>query len=167
MQTSESTHSGGCAQEVSGLFGREYSWPCTYRTAVYHATRHGDSWWKMETLSLQSLIDLTDIVQLVTSFGCCGPGLDAFEDLRSNIVVDSGWADGFQQGSQVVHELSRGYFDQKVLSSILDARICELYNLVSHGKASPSRWAVEGRSNTYVEGAQLCVRVLVAYTLLE
>lgn len=149
MQTSESTHSGGYAREISVLPGIDQGCAGTYCTAVYHATRHGNSRGELEPLPLQSLVYLADVVQLVAPFGGSSPGLDAFEDLGANVVVNSGWADGFQQGGEIVHKLSRRDFDQEVLSPVLDARICELCGGLASGGYC-WRWGIQRRSKAYV-----------------
>lgn len=71
---------------------------------------------------------------------CGRPSLDVFEDLGTNVLVDGSWTDGFQQGDEVVHELSRGNLGKEVLAPILDAGICEL-----HGKLAMRMMCVLGR----------------------
>lgn len=69
--------------------------------------------------------------------------LDQLENLGANVVVDRGWADGFEQRDKIVHEFFGGDLGKEMLAAVLDAGVCE------------------------VQGAQLCVWVLVTDALLE
>lgn len=152
------------------------SW--TYRTAVNHAARNRDPWWKLKTFSLQRPIHLTNIVQLVSALSRSGPVLDQLENLGANIMVDRSWADSFEQRDEVVHKLFGGNLGKEMLAAIFDAGVCKLQgksasqSIAEQRKRSDQRaaiWAGESglAGQTYVQGAQLRVWVLVADTLLE
>lgn len=58
--------------------------------------------------------------------------LDQLENLGANIVIDRSWADGLEQRDKIVHEFFGGDLGKEMLTTILDASICEL-----QGKSVP------------------------------
>jgi hypothetical protein len=97
-----------------------------YSAAIYHAASNRSLWRELVAVSLQTLVDLPNIGQVMAPFCGHGPGLDKLENFAFHFGVYRDGANGLQQGHEVVHKLSRGYFFQKMISAILDASICQL-----------------------------------------
>jgi hypothetical protein len=111
MHTSESTHSGGWLYTVSSFSPPVAAWKFqSYRTAVYHAAGHSDLGREMVAFSLQCLVYLPDVDEIVPAFRSRGPRLDQLEDFGSHFAVDGSRSYGLKEGSKVVHELSGGDF---------------------------------------------------------
>lgn len=117
--------------------------PFRGRTAIDHAAGDGRSRWKLEALSLQCLVCLINILELVSVLGGCSPGLYQLQYLSSNIHVDRRGSNCVKKGDQVVHELPGGNLGEEVVAAILNTCVGQ------------------------VQSAQLSVRVLVANATLE
>lgn len=98
----------------------------TYRAAVDHAARDGDSGREVVALSLQLLVDLSDVSKFVTTLGCGSPGLYQLKNLMLDFVIYGGGTNGLEQGGQVVHKLSGGDLGEEVGAAILDACVGKL-----------------------------------------
>jgi len=85
-------------------------------------------------LSLKVPVYLANIIQVRSAFRSYCPSLDNFEDFTLDVVVDSGWSVCFEKGGQVVHKLAGGDLYDKVLATILEARICELFPACQRAK---------------------------------
>lgn len=92
--------------------------------------------------ALQCLIDFFNVAKVGAALGSSSPGLDEFEDLALDVVVD-GSSVGLDQRGQVVDELARGNLGHEVGAAILDARVGE------------------------VQGSNLDVWILVAYAAFQ
>lgn len=75
------------------------------------------------TVTLERLVDLDDVSQSWLSLECQCPVLYMSQDGRLDCMVKAGH---FENGHEIIDELSRRYFDEKVVSSVLDARVGEL-----------------------------------------
>lgn len=109
------------------------------------------------TFILECLVNLTHIAQRGFSFESESPVLDVLEYVSLDSVVQSG---DLQNGNKVVNELSGSYFDQEMVTAVLDAYVCKLAVQMSDARRGVGERA-------YAKSKDLYVGVLVVKTALE
>lgn len=78
----------------------------SYRTAIDHTAGYSHSWWKLIAFALQRFVDLSNICQVVSSFGSDSPRLDKLKHFGFDIGVDGDGSGRLKQRYEIVHELA-------------------------------------------------------------